>query len=341
MRFVPGCGCCEGGCGSIRTTVRLCSDGSAVAGATITVFDSAGATVGTGTTDAGGMTTVTIPAAGNYKVRVVKTGQTTVTVDVAATCTMNAILVELGRVLRVTAIGCGASGAGRQVVGATVTASRLGTNYLGITDASGVADIALPANGTYAVTIAEALGRLAYSGSVVVSCGVGVIPLAATMLPTAGYHCISWTTAACRPYPIADTLHLTDPLYGPTTLTWNNTTSRWEGSITVTIPACPPSPCATAVGVVLYYFLAPTSSLYTIDGGTNRWALTTTIRVNGGTGCPDPTNTGPLTGIQTWVSAVTCPPSAFAATMSDSIARAGTAGNMYCTIPFASITITE
>lgn len=332
-----GCNCCS--CGAIRAVVRVCPGPTAVVSATVTVKDSLGATVGTCTTDASGICTVAIPSAGTYTVTAAKSGQVTTTVTATVTCTTTDVIVELGRVLSVTVRGCAVTGLANTIAGATVTATLGADSYTGTTNGSGVIAIPIQANGTYTVTVTEATGRLTYSASVVVACGTTTHT--ANMTAAAGYHCIDWTSAwGCAPYPIADTLFLTDALYGAVTLTWNGT-NAWVGTKTITTPACNLGSfsCPSQAGIPLTYTLSQTSTLNTTTGG-GRNACTPGWHVNATSGCPD--TTGATTGLQVRITAVTCPTAAFSSThhVAGTSPPFGTPNTMYC-YAGTTITITE
>jgi hypothetical protein len=317
-----------GGCGTIEVTVRLCSTNALISGAVVTIKDSLGATVGSGTTGAPGIVTIPITAAGTYTVEVVKTGQETVKMTVVATCTTNAVTALMGRLLTVTVKGCNSF----NYPGATVTATLSGVSTVGTTNGSGQVILSLQATGTYSLSVTEPTGRFA-TFTTTVSVTTCTTTTTVNLLVATGYHCQDWESAGgtgnrdCL-LPLADTLFLTDSVYGgPTTLTWNTGSSAWLGSKLVTYPAC--GLCTHTGTATLRYALAR------VGGAGSALGLQYSA---GGLGCP-------TDGAATQVNAtavvppngLTCP-AAFSATFSytpDGFF------NMFCSGPAVTFTITE
>lgn len=232
MFWPKGSGCCCGGCGSIDVTVRLCSDNSLISGATVTVKDGGGTTVGSGTTPGSGFVSIDVPSAATYTVTVAKSGQATATTTVSATCSANAVSITLGRLLTVTVTACSVA-----PVGQTVTATLSGRTFSAVTNGSGVAVIPVTGTGTYTIATTHASPRFAaYSASVSVStCSTSHT---ATMVAASGYVCLAWTGFNCD-LPVARTLFATDSVHGAVTLVYDAGLGQWLGSKAgITFPAC-------------------------------------------------------------------------------------------------------
>lgn len=171
-------------------TTRICvtlTDGCAspgnVAGATITVKDGGGSTVGTCTTNASGQCCVTLTASGVYTVIASVPGATNVSTSVTALCNVDtAVNLSFNRISN--AIGtacfncteCDSTGSSN-VSGATVSITGHGTAS-GTTNASGQACFALGA-GTYSATITYPDGYTKTVSFVVSSCATTTVNVTA------------------------------------------------------------------------------------------------------------------------------------------------------------------
>lgn len=333
MRFSPGCHCCA--CGSIAVTVRLCSDNSLVSGATVTVKDGGGATVGSGTTSGTGVVSVDIPAAGTYEVVVVKSGQPTVTLLVAADCGTRDLVVHLGRTLVGVVGGCNI-GFGF-LPGAAVTAVLGDVSYSTVTGSSGAFSLAIAEPGVYTVTVSKArfvarvftptvsaspfLCSTHYNGGVT-----------AQLLPASGYRCFTPDpdNVAGGGYncidPIPETLHLTDSVYGAVTLTYTAVgTPGWAGTRSVSYGGgC--GGCGAATVTATYLFR---------QSGGYPGTLSISYPASPFGGCPGGAGTASLSAFAT---AHTCPP-AFSMTFGYGGFAGGAGQPLYCSA--VTFTLTE
>lgn len=144
---------------------------------------------------------------------------------------------------RVTVRGCNSM----LLEGAVVTITMGGTDYTGTTDASGVVDLAIPATGSYSMSTSHPSGRFAtQTGSGTRTSGL--VTLDVLLLAATGYTCQDWESTGgtgnrdCV-YPLANTLYLTDPIYGAVTLTFGG--SNWGASKVVSYVACGPCPAGS------------------------------------------------------------------------------------------------
>lgn len=110
-----------------------------------------------------------------------------------------------------------------------------------------------------------------------------------TLSPTSSYVCYS----GCAD-PLAQTLHLTDSVFGAVTLTWNGS-NAWVGTITINYASCFIG-CPAATGVPVTYTL-PTSGPFTI--ACPKSASSSNL-------CPSPTGTS--TSCTTSLGVTSCPP---------------------------------
>lgn len=310
-------------------TVRQCPSDALVSGAVVTVKDSGGATVGSGTTDATGIVTVTIPAAATYTIVVAKTGQNTVTATQAATCTTNNVAIKLGIAASYTVRTCAVGAIGITV---TLTHATSGRVFTGVTNSSGAVTVAVGESGNYNYSI-PAFRHTTRTGSANLPPGFCTTSGGTQDLdPATGYHCLFLTTGCMVPpagltnsecfYPIADTLFLTDSAYGTTTLTWSSSAGGvgiggWSGTKAVSTPACAPDPASSTT---LTYLLRQAS--FPTSGSPN-------LRI-----FYDSTNV-----TATCVTSDFCPPS-IPVDLDFTIAGGGTANKPYCTAG-ATFVITE
>lgn len=314
--------------GSIDVTVRDCSN-VVISGAVVTVKDSLGATVGSGTTGAPGTVSVSITAAGTYTVVVAKTGQATATVSVTATCTANAVTVQLGRVFSVRVF----TQCSLNLPGLTVTATLGGVSYSGITNGIGQVLIPVQANGTYTITITGQHARFAaYSASVSMpSCTQvihnPVLPAATGYAVFCGLAVGEVSGQQCL-IPVPTTLNLTDSVYGACALTFNSLSGTWDGTKSVSYAGCA-SPSCPAKTVDVTYSLAQNTF-----GGTGQNLQISYKQVSL---CPDPAGASTVAGLAS-IGTKSCP---MAFSLSLTI-NAGTnaKARLYCGTA-ATFTITE
>lgn len=161
-----------------------------------------------------------------------------------------------GAPIRVTVTGCN----GLPVAGATAKATLSGVDYTATTDSAGVADIVVPSAGSYTVT-SSLSPRFATSsqgpgGSHLnpIIHGTSMTSVARAMVPATGYRCINWESEGgtgdrmCS-YPLPETLHLTDSVWGEDTLTWFGTNSingGWgSAGKTISYAGCAGCPATT------------------------------------------------------------------------------------------------
>lgn len=277
---------CEG---SIEVTVRICSTNALVSGAVITIYDDEDEEIGTATTTATGVVEIDIPAAGTYKIKVVKTGQNDIYYDLDATCTKNSITLKFGWIVQIVVSGClweTALSASR-LPGATVTVTDGTHTYEGITNSVGNALISVQGTGTYSLTASHPRFISQTKSVSVTTCGT-FSPAAPDnflrMLPAPGYYCFDWRTNAgnfvfrCT-FPLPTILQLTDAKYGGVTLTYNAAQDAWIGTKAVAFPGCTapigiicPDPTSVTVTYKLYRLrttnLGPLEILHPADSVT-------------------------------------------------------------------------
>ena len=97
----------------------------------------------------------------------------------------------------------------------------------GTTNSSGIVYLVWMGSSTVYVTVTAP--RLTSYGNTLTLAAAGGRTIALST-PLAGYHC---PLMGCA-YPLADTLHLTDSMFGATTLTWDNTWGGWLSPIVCT-----------------------------------------------------------------------------------------------------------
>lgn len=218
---IPCCGC--------PTTICVtgCPSGAAVVGASVTI-KSGGTTVATGTTDATGCVTLDCGHAGSYEVVVSAAGYRGFDGTLSLSCEgTKSIKLQAGTSaasITVTVHGCCSA----VLPGALVTLS----DGQSCTTGSGGTCTFNEANaGTYTYTI-TADRFVTYTGSVTISgCATTTTNVSVTLSPATGYVCgVVDASGHGSPYPVPTTLHLTDSVYGSTTLTWNGT-SAWTGTL--------------------------------------------------------------------------------------------------------------
>jgi hypothetical protein len=234
----------------VTVCVKTCS-GAAIGGAAVAITTGAG--VVSGTTDAiSGCVTLTLDSAGTYPTTISKSGYQDFDGDVVYACPGSTTIKllapgDLPCVIFVT--GCG----GVPLDGATVTIN--GNTYTATSYSSyddGQARFTLPGPGSYPYTVS--MPRYdTFSGTLVVSdsCSCGVMHV--SLAVSSGYVCCD--LYACCPVPT--TLHLTDALYGSTTLTYDPVLDQWIGTIDASFPGgcgCP------AVPVTITYTYACSAS---------------------------------------------------------------------------------
>ncbi len=270
-----GCNCCGGGSGcSVTICVKNCS-GAAISGVTVSISSTPPVN---GTTGGGGCVALDVTTAGTYAISFSASGYVPFNTSVAFSCnnTFNFVLVATGSpTATFNVTGC----CNLALPGATLTID--GGTYT--TDASGNVVLGIAAAGSYPWTVSKARFSNA-TGTLVVStaCGTGTGGGAALTEAT-GYHCgcnTSTPDAVARPDPLPTTLHLTDSVYGTTTLTYSGGAGGWVGTLSVTsIPVL----CCPALPVTITYTLSgdcsggPTVCIFTI-------AYTT--RTSPADGCP-------------------------------------------------------
>ena len=331
----PGCPCCDDDetCGTLQVTVYECVGTGTFEGAEVTLYDADGVEVGSSTTDASGVATVDVPAAGNYTIRVDGTGYPAAIQSRALSCSANEITVFLGWLINVTVAGCSSVG----LAGATVTATFGGVVYraANVTDSSGLAQIAVSTVGSHTISAVHPSSRFTtYSGSASVS--VACTTAHTAVLPVASpYVCVSWGAFSCG-YPVAKTLHLTDPSWGNVTLTYDGV-DRWLGTLDVAYPVC--FGCAAVTTRFKYEILAAPATPPATNFGS-RSILRTTSRNHTAPGfgpCPaSPSET--LLAYDSAFNAVgiasrTCPDAFFLTTTAP--------GGNECDSATAAFTITE
>jgi hypothetical protein len=113
--------------------------------------------------------------------------------------------------------------------GATVAVTKSGGSTATVTtNSSGVVTVTGLTSGSYTFTASFGTRYATASGSFTVASNcvpsTGSIPTV-TLSPAAGYHCLCFCST-----PVADTLHLTDPVAGAVTLTYNPSSGFWEGA---------------------------------------------------------------------------------------------------------------
>jgi hypothetical protein len=221
--------CCGPPSCKICITTKLCVD-AVLSNVTVTVTQG-GTTVGTGTSNASGVCCIDVPESGSYVVTVTKTGYTGSNKLVNVTCpgTTAAVLTLqlIANQHRFAVQGCGSSG----VPGATVTIND--GSYT--TDSSGYVYFSAPiATYSYSVSAPRFTTK---TGTVNIQFCTGSQVGSGPLTPASGYHC---SLSSC-PYPLPDSVTLTDSVIGTTTLSWVADRS-WEGTLTYSFPGycgCP------------------------------------------------------------------------------------------------------
>ena len=260
-KFTPGCKCCGGvtppNCTTPLTVHVAESCYGSLAGATITVKNSAGSVVATGSTNASGDYSVFLPT-GTYRVSALigSTPPTSSTGGSAISGSTDRSVPCIGSVtftfppMRFKATANGCSG---RMPGVTVTLVRAGVTLgSGVTDSAGVADILLGSPNAPGANLAVTFSGTPYFRTYAVSlsqpstaqCSVtanlsasGTNPDGSQRGVTPPYRCCA-TSFIARARPLPETLTAT--VGGEScTLTSSGGTTTWTGYITKTVVGRP------------------------------------------------------------------------------------------------------
>lgn len=319
--FSPGCKCC--GCNPVNTLVCFtildnCSS-AAISGASVTLKDSGGTTVGTATTNGSGQCCIGVSKKDTYSATITASGYCDAT---DAGIVVNACVNTYGQTVRmfpttvvVHATGC----CGAALPGASVTITQGGTISSGTTDSSGNVTLTAPCTGTYTVTVSKTRFVTNSTTAGANSCSVVV-----SLAPDTGYVCVGCAD------PIPTTLSGTSATGGAFTLTYDGVAS-WFGSLVYNSPPC-----------LHFSTLCPggnTTVTYRLDGDcVSGMSLSSTFTEigpppNAFTTCPGGSTTVQPDG--SFSLTVVCPPTF-------SVSGTSPGSSAYCaSFPGDTVTITE
>jgi hypothetical protein len=242
--------CCCGDVCRIVICVRDCF-GFLISGAVVTI-KSSGTTIATCTTGGDSCCTLAIDSPGDYEVIVTKTGYYTYEAVTRLDCNQT-VSVKLKRTteqfpVEFIVIGC----CNQPLNGATVTLDGISHTTALTTGGNGTTFFGMTKAGTFAWSVSKDRFVTQTGTVTLVECGAGK-RITVNLEPAGGYHC-GFGLAD----PVADTLFLTDSVWGGTTAVWIPNvnycgfTSGWKATIAASYPATDLCPATTAT--IMYFF---------------------------------------------------------------------------------------
>lgn len=210
--------------GTTTLTVTTADNCTSVPLSGTSIAATQGATTVTGTTNAFGAVSLTLPRGGSWSVAASRTGYTAQTKTVTVTCwtttTASFALAATSDNTRITVTVQGCSAVA--LVGALVTITRGTFSFSGTTNGSGQVVWTNAPVGSWTATASKAGFNLGTTtgNSTCNSNSIGTI----SMPVASGYHCLGTGCAD----PATDTLHANDPIAGLVPLTWKSSDPDWN-----------------------------------------------------------------------------------------------------------------